>query len=56
MVAGANSCNGYGRLSLEYLWIPNEIPIKNLNWNSHGCRSKHFGSAHRSAPATALPI
>ena len=21
-------------------WIPNEIPMENPNWNSHGCRSK----------------
>ena len=21
-------------------WIPNGIPMENLNWNSHGCRSK----------------
>src|SRR5687767_10474069 len=34
-------------------WIPNEITMENLNWNSHGCRSKWFDYAHHDAPATA---
>jgi len=33
--------------------IPKEIPERNPHWNSHGCRSKQFDSAHRDAPATA---
>lgn len=33
-------------------WIPNEIPIENLNWNAHSRRSKLFDAALRNAPAT----